>query len=110
MKWVKENVKDGEKILILRVTPATFYRDKYGINRDKIVDFWYDLEEVSTPDKLRTFYSKKKISYIMFSYGFPDEMEIMKYLKEYRGNEFTEVVKFNLDENYIYIYKINSAI
>jgi hypothetical protein len=106
MKWVKENVKDGEKILILRIDPSIFYRDRYAIDRDKIIDFWYNIQEVSTPDKLKAFYSKNKISYIMFPYGFTDNAEIMEYLKGHQGNEFTEVAKFSLDKNYIYIYKI----
>lgn len=105
MQWVNNNVMGGERILILRVASATFYRDKYVIERDKIVDFWYDLEEVSTPHKLKLFCMENKISYIMFSYGIAEDMEIMEYLKGNRGNEFTEAAKFNLGGNYIYIYE-----
>jgi hypothetical protein len=107
MKWVKDNVDDGEKVLILRVAPAIFYRDKYGVSRDKIVDFWYNLEEVSNQHRLRTFYRKNEISYIMFSYRTVEDINILKYLEGYRGNEFSEAAKFNLGENYIFIHKIN---
>jgi hypothetical protein len=106
MKWVKNNVRDGEKILILRVAPAIFYRDKYGINRNKIIYFGYDLRKVSTPHKLKTFCNKNKISYIMFSYSIDEKLELMKYLKANRNSEFIEVAKFSLDKNYIFIYKI----
>lgn len=111
MKWVKDNVKEGEKILILRVAPSVFYRDKYGINRDRIVDFWYDLEGFSTPQKLKTFYKNNAISYIMFSYGpaYPTDKktEILEYLRENPEREFIEVTRFNLDKNYIFVYKID---
>jgi len=109
MRWVKDNVKDGEKILILRIMPAQFYRDKYDIDKDKIIHFWYELDEVSTPDKLKKFYNDNKISYIMFPYGpvYPidDDRKILKYLKENPDNEFIEVARFDMGENYIYIYK-----
>jgi hypothetical protein len=110
MTWVKDNVKDGEKIMTLRIMPAQFYRDKYGINRNKIIDFWYELDGISTPDELKEFYITNKISYIMFPYSpkYPleGEREILKYLKENPSNEFVEIAKFTIDENYIYIYKL----
>ena len=109
MKWVRDNLSEEEKVLLLRTAPASFYRDKYGIKRDKIVDFWYDLVEVSTPLKLKIFCRENKISYIMFSYRTAGEIDILRYLAGYIGNEFTEMAKFNLDGNYIFIYKINQG-
>ena len=107
MKWVKDNLSDEDKILILRVAPATFYREKYGIRRENTTDFWYDLDKVSTAEKLKKYYTENKITYIMFSYGLSEEAEILKYLKGYRGDEFSEVARFNIDRNYVFIYKIH---
>ncbi|GBD97287.1 MAG TPA: hypothetical protein ENG83_01040 [Nitrospirae bacterium] len=109
MKWVKDNVKDNEKILTLRIMSALFYRDKYSIDRNKIINFWYELYEVSTPEKLKAFCKKNKISYIMFPaplYLKGGNLKILEYLKENREEEFLEVKRFNLDGNYIIIYKL----
>jgi hypothetical protein len=108
MKWVKDNVKEGEKILILRVASSIFYGDKYNIDRNKIIDFWHNLKEVSTPRQLKTFIRSNNISYIMFPYG-PHHLmghDIIEYLKSNSGNEFTEAEKFTMGGNYIFIYKI----
>lgn len=109
MKWVKENVKGEEKILILRLLPLDFYRLKHNIDKNNIIAFLYELEEVSTLDKVKAFYRRHNISYIMFPYGppysFEGDRKIIKDLKENQGNEFIEVEKFNLGENFIYIYK-----
>ena len=107
MKWVKDNIQEGEKILVLRLAPTTFYRDKYGIERGKIIDSWYDIERYSTPDKLRAFYKKNDISHIMFSYGYKEGKEIIKYLKEDPDDEYTNSAVFNLGKNFIYVKKIN---
>ncbi len=113
MKWVKENVKDGERILTIRILPFDFYRVKYEIDKKKIVDLTYEIDEVSTLDKLKAFYRNHNISYIMFPYGQPYSdgrltpyYLIIRYLKENRDNEFIEIAKFNMDENFIYIYKL----
>jgi hypothetical protein len=110
MRWVEENVKAGEKIITVRVMSSNFYRLKYGIDKNKIIDFWYEIEDISTPEKLRAFYKKNKVSYIMFPYR-PEHLYIqnypmLQYLKDNRDREFIEVEKFNLDDNFIYIYKV----
>jgi hypothetical protein len=110
MRWVKENVKAGEKIITVRVMSSNFYRVKYGIDKNRIVDFWYEFEDISTPEKLRAFYNNNKVSYIMFPY-IPEHLYLqnfpmLQYLKDNRDKEFMEVEKFNLDDNFIYIYKV----
>lgn len=113
MTWVRDNVKNGEKMLSLHFKADLFYRDKYDINSDRIVSFWYDLQEYfPTPEKLKGFCRENKVSYIVFPdgpsflVGAGDKL-IFKYVKE--DDEFKEVTKFNLDENYIYIYKIKES-
>jgi hypothetical protein len=87
---------------------APFYRDKYKIERKKIVNYWYELTEFSTSEKLRKYIIENGITYIMFPYGpeypYSPNISILEYLYENRDNEFKEVVKFNLGENFILVY------
>ncbi len=110
MKWVKENVHDGEKVVTIRIMSSNFYRVKYGIDKDKIINFWYETKEISTPDKLRSFYKTNDVSYIMFPYSplypYSRHWSMLEYLKDNEDAQFIEVAKFNLDDNFIYIYKM----
>lgn len=108
MQWVRDNVDEGEKILTVRIMSYNFYRVKYGIDKNKIISFWYELRDISTPEKLKELYKKNKASYIMFPYGtdYPDVSDILPYLKNNKDKDYIEVAKFNLDDNFIYIYKL----
>lgn len=110
MLWVKDNVNDGEKILIIRVTPAAFYRDKYGIDRNKIIGLGENLKVIATPKKLKLFCDDNDISYILFSYGPADsknmKKNIIKELKHNNKKEFRMLEKFQSGINSIFIYKI----
>ncbi|MEM3101739.1 MAG: glycosyltransferase family 39 protein [Candidatus Nitrosotenuis sp.] len=110
MKWVKENVKDGEKILLMRIMSANFYRVKFRIDESRIINFWYELSEVATPERLKAFCKNNKITYIMFPYGQAYHLEgermIIRYLKEDFPNEFMEVERFNMGGNYIFVYRL----
>jgi hypothetical protein len=117
MKWINDNVKEGEKILTIRILPAEFYIARLGISRDKIIDFMYDFDDVNTPQKLNSFCDENKISYIMFPYSEKPAKVIVKkvnvqkiqiYLKENEGNKFSEAARFNVGKNYIYIYKLKN--
>jgi hypothetical protein len=111
MKWVKENVKDGEKILIMRILSSGFYSTKYDIDRDRIMELRYSIEEVDTPEKLIEYYKKHGLAYIMFP-SRPELLEtapefwMLDYLKDNPDNEFAEVMKFSLDDHIVYIYKM----
>lgn len=111
MKWVKNNIKDQGKILALRILPVFFYIDKYEIERDSIITFWYEMpESVSSPEHLMAFCNEKEITYIVFPYGpeYPTSgsLKLLKYLKEDKNNEFLKIAEFNSGENYIYVYKL----
>jgi hypothetical protein len=111
MLWVKKNVKEGEKILTLRIFSARFYIDKFNIEKDRTVVLWYELTEVEDKEKLRNFCLKEKITYIMFPYS-PEysysshDAEILEYIYKNRNKKFKEAAKFNINKNYIYIYKL----
>jgi len=108
MQWVKENVKDGETVLTVRIMSAAFYSDKYEIDKNKIYNLWYETVEISTPEKLLSFYKNNKISYIMFP-SFSANIKILEYLNENRYKGFIEVARFNQDNNYIYIYRLKDG-
>jgi len=107
MQWIKEHVKEGEKILTLRIMSASFYQFKYKINRNRIISLRYDVSEVSTPDKLKTYYKENKISYIMFP-SLSSKIPILEYLNQNQDKEY-EVARFNMGENYIYIYRLRDG-
>ena len=111
MNWVRDNVKDGEKILTLRIMTALYYRDKYKIDKNKIIDFWYELDGVSTPGELRKFCIDNGVTYIMFPYGavYDEYFPILKYLHDDKENEFEKVADFNIGGNFIYIYKYRES-
>jgi len=110
MKWVKNNVRTGEKILSIRVMTALFYRDKYGIDKNKIINLWYDeIDEVSTPEKLKKFCIANNVNYIMFPYGavYNEYFPILKYLNDNANNEFIKVTEYNTGGNFIHVYKFH---
>jgi hypothetical protein len=111
MKWVKDNVRNGEKIVTIRIMTALYYRDKYEIEKNKIIDFWYEIEEVSTPEKLKEFCMENKVTYIMFPYGavYNEQFPILKYIKENNKNEFIKIAEYNMGKNFIYIYKYRDS-
>lgn len=111
MRWVKDNVMDGEKLIALRIMSYNFYRVKYGIDKDRLIGYWYNITDISSPEQLKEIYREKKASYIMFPYS-PEYgyiSDILPYLKDNRDNEFIEVERFNLDDNYIFIYKLKNT-
>ena len=114
MKWVDENVIEGEKIMTLRIMTANFYRVKYKIDNNRIIDFWYEFKEISTPEKLKSFYKRNKVSYLMFPYSpkylSSHDFPILQYLKQNPDKEYMEVARFNLEENEIYVYKLKEDI
>lgn len=109
MQWVKENVKDGEKILTLRIMSSNFYRIKYGIDKDGIIDLWYETEVVSTPEKLKTFCRDKNISYIMVPYNpayikeVSPLLNIAEYIKKIRTTNLWRLLSIILTKT-IYTY------
>ena len=104
MLWVKDNVKDGEKVLVIQVTPAAFYRDKYGIDREKIIGG--SLLDYSSTSELLAYCRANKITYLMLSNGPADKAnmkwETIKYLKN--NNGANEEADFKLDGNHIYVF------
>jgi len=116
MKWVKENVKENEKVLTLRIMSADFYRIKFGIDKNRIIGMWYEISEVDTPEKLKVFCREHNITYIMFPYneeyikeGTPS-FDIFEYIKSNPEKEFVELAEFKLNENSIYIYKVKDML
>lgn len=112
MKWVKNNVRNGEKIVTIRIMTALFYRDKYEIDKNKIINLWYDeIDEVSTPEKLKKFCIANNVIYIMFPYGavYNEYFPILKYLRENNKNEFIKVTEYNIGGNFIYIYRFHES-
>jgi hypothetical protein len=110
MMWVKENVKGNEKVLTLRIMSSNFYQVKYGIDKEKIDNFWYEIKEINTPDKLKSYYKKNNMSYIMFPYSprypYSSHSMILEYLKDNKGGDFIEIAEFERDGNFIYVYEL----
>lgn len=122
--WIRNRTENEEKILVLYLTSYTFYvdriySDKNGINLNKFIFLGYGSEEIFYPmQNLINFCNEEHISYIMFPFSpkntFPpvgalkDQMKTTKYLKESSNKGLEEVAKFDLEDNYILIYKLNN--
>jgi hypothetical protein len=119
MDWIKHRTGNEEKIIFLfmanKVYIDRFYSDKNGSNLNKVlyIDAEKAKELIYPPGNLKEFCYAKKVSYIMFPFG-PNNFftEVggsidTKYLVENMDNDFIEVAKFNLDDNYILVYKLN---
>jgi hypothetical protein len=90
---------------------ALFYRDKFEIDKNKIIDIWYELDDVSTPEKLIKLSMENNVTYIMFPYGalYDRHFPILEYLYENINDEFIKVAEYNIGNNYIYIYKFRES-
>jgi hypothetical protein len=111
MAWVKHNIRGKEKILVLRILPVYFYMDKYEIEKDKIITFWYEMPDaVSSLEKLSTFCNENDITYIMFPYGpqYPlgGHLGVLKNLAEDADGQFIKVAKFSNGDNAISIIRL----
>lgn len=115
MRWVKKNVKNGEKILILRILSGPFYVAALDLNKNRFINMPYEINEVSTPDRLKQFCAQNGINYIMFplnqnylenDFEWPGK-ELFKYIIANKHDEFMEILKFNIDDNNIFIYRVN---
>lgn len=107
MSWIKNNVKEKEKLIILAMPGAEFYRHMYRMTDKNIIIFGYDLDLVSTHQKLKTYCKLNKIDYIMFMYS-PDIRftHPYKYLKVNEDNDFEEIAKFTRSNKNIIISKL----
>jgi hypothetical protein len=115
MTWVKDHVKDGEKIMLIRILSSRFYIDKLDIAPNNIVNYWYVIDDVSTPPSLKRVCIKKGINYVMFPFnqayiqndlGWPGA-EVFKFIRKEGGNEFSEISRFKTDHNYIFVHRSN---
>ncbi|MBI5741735.1 MAG: glycosyltransferase family 39 protein [Nitrospirae bacterium] len=117
-EWIRDKTNNNEKILAFMPTYYKFYLERIFQDRDIINQqrfIYYILgtakELIGHVEDLNYFYSEN-ISYIMFPYGprndYPDigSSKETKYLKEKMDDGFTEVARFNHDDNYILIYKL----
>jgi hypothetical protein len=124
-EWIKKNTGKNDKILGIYFTSDyrfylnRLYADKNEINQNRIVIYGYGDEESFYPmQNLKKLCYTENISYVMLRYGpnnflpparaFIVRMKMMKYLKENMDmdNEFFEIAKFNLEDNYIIVYKL----
>jgi hypothetical protein len=121
--WIKDRTENKDKILVLYLSFYKFYVDKIYPDKNLkqqrefiFYSFGRDVKEIIYPlQNLMKFSNAEKISYIMFPFS-PnnsltssesniEQMELTKYLKENMDNKFEKVAKFNLEDNYLFIYK-----
>lgn len=115
MMWVKNNIADEERILIIRILSSGFYVYKYSLNNNNIANIIYNHKDVDSAEKLKSYCKEQNISYIMFPYNAfytKDNIRfgILDYLEQNPNNEFTKIEQFNIKDNFIYIYKTKNEI
>ena len=78
------------------------------MDENNIISYWYHLNEVDTPQKLKAFCRANEVTYIVF----PDSpkfnrgkgIAIFDYLKSNSDGDYIESAKFNMEDNYVFIY------
>jgi len=120
--WIRDRTKRTDKILSLFIHGYEFYLDRIYGDGDIIYQdrFQFDYNDrikklIYSVKDLKKYCINNNISYLMFPYspkntlpplgGYKEMDEMTRYLKENGDNEFIEVAIFNLDDNYIVIYK-----
>jgi hypothetical protein len=118
--WISNMTKNDDRILFLPMPPAYYlyieriYSDRDKINHERLVYFTPSMvKDIIYPtQKLKEFCYAENISYILFPFGpknsFPDigSSNEAKYLEAISDAAFIEVARFNLEDNYLIIYKI----
>ncbi len=121
--WIGEKAGKNEKILVLFMQNYDFYlkrvyKDKDEINPDRFIVLAdvVSKELLYNQQNLRKYCYDEKVSYIVIPFGprnylpseiFAERKEIISNFIEHvgMGNEFDEVAKFSLDDNYLLIFK-----
>jgi len=131
VEWLLNNTGKDEKVLkVFFGGDATPLRRAKAVPDDKFVNLGLikNLENVnqmfasgdlgSFRQYLKELCKKEKVSYIIFPGGkaftmYPNkkyrEMEIRKFFEEDKYDDFIVAAKFNIDDNYIYIYKLRDG-
>lgn len=125
--WISKST-NNEKILVAYFKGEfMFYLDYFGnrINQERLLVTDYESENrqnVYPLQNLKKFCRSEKISFIMFPYSPRNSLprvepiiergEMADYLKENMDmdNEFITAAKFNIDDNYIFIYKVKETL
>ncbi len=115
--WISNMTKNDDKVLTLFIawTFQFHVERKDRLNHSRFMYYSIGMgKELFYPFiNLKNFCYKEKVSYIMFPYGPKNESpdmgasEEVKYLKENIDDGFIEVARFNHEDNYIFIYKVN---
>jgi hypothetical protein len=121
VNWILNTTGKYERTVLL-IPPGNidFYVNRIRADKDKIDPkrfIYYPLgmanELIYPINNLKEYCYAEKVSYVVFPFG-PNNSPLdlggskeAKYLKESRDDVFTEVAKFNIEDNYILIYKVN---
>ena len=113
--------KEDEKVLALyfyadiRLYVDSMYRYRNEV-RDRIIFKGFGSQKmIESSEKFRRYCLDERISYVMFPYSpditFPgrktlkERFEMTNHLKMNMSDDFEEVAKFSLDDNYIIVYR-----
>jgi hypothetical protein len=121
--WIVNNTGKDEKVMALLHDYGFFvekiYKNRHKLSQNKFVSTVINNEDYTSLGYIRALKKsclEENITYVMFSYGpnniytpnkrFQDFLEHMRYLHENIGKEFIKAAEFNIDDNYIFIYKL----
>jgi len=122
--WIRNRTKNDDKILFLpipwsyKVYIERLYAYKDKIDHDRFVHVtWPIAKELIYPTQnLKKFCYEQNISYVVFPFGpnnaYPaiGASKDIIYLARNSDDELREVARFNLEDNYILVYKLEKTV
>jgi len=122
-EWIKGSTEADSRILVFYIPHFTFYLERVYSNREGLnqrefilLNERQTIDETIYPfEELSRYCRENRISYVILPYSpnnelpglFKKDKDIARYLKEHLDKDHIKVAGFNLEDNYIYIYKMN---
>jgi hypothetical protein len=114
--WIRNKTGKAERVMYIFLSEYGFYLERFYENSNEFHQNKFasaNKEALYSIEALKKYCLAENITYVMYAYGpynpydpFLDLIKSMKYMHENIGSEFIKAAEFNIDDNYIFIYKL----